>query len=142
MSCSWGWNCEINTDNDLNDMLKDILLVGVGSFLGGILRYLVSLVMKGTSAGAAAFPWATFTANIVGCLLIGLLWATLNRYPSTQLNLLLVTGFCGGFTTFSTFSRESLVLLQSGNYVMFAVYAIGSIALGLLAVLAGYAIAK
>jgi len=121
-------------------MLKDILLVGAGSFLGGIVRYLISLFMKGI--GAVALPWATFIANILGCLLIGILWATFNRTPNAQLNLLVVTGFCGGFTTFSTFSRESLVLLQSGNYLLFATYAIGSIGLGLLAVMAGYAIAK
>ena len=65
-------------------ILKDILLVGAGSFFGGIARYLVSLAMKGMGS---AFPWATMTANIVGCLLIGLLWAAFNRVnASSQLN--------------------------------------------------------
>ena len=95
-------------------IFKDILLVGAGSFFGGIARYLVSLAMKGMSA---AFPWATMTANIAGCFIIGALWAVLNRYNAdNQLNLLLAVGFCGGFTTFSTFSKEGLCLLQSGNY--------------------------
>ena len=121
-------------------VLKDILLVGAGSFLGGIARYLIALVMKGFSA---SFPWATMTANIVGCLLIGILWATFNRTnPSSQLNLFLTVGFCGGFTTFSTFSKESLNLLQTGNYTVFCLYALGSVVLGILAVALGFALAK
>lgn len=98
-------------------IFKDILLVGVGSFFGGIARYLISLAMKGMGS---AFPWATMTANIVGCLVIGLLWAAFNRVnASSQLNLLLIVGFCGGFTTFSTFSKESLSLMQAGYYSTF-----------------------
>ena len=121
-------------------VLKDILLVGAGSFLGGIARYLIALGMKGFSA---SFPWATMTANIVGCLLIGILWATFNRTnPSSQLNLFLTAGFCGGFTTFSTFSKESLNLLQAGNYTVFCLYALGSVVLGILAVAIGFALAK
>jgi len=121
-------------------IFKDILLVGAGSFLGGIARYLVSLAMKGLGS---SFPWATMTANIVGCLLIGLLWATFNRVnASSQLNLLLIVGFCGGFTTFSTFSKESLSLLQAGNYSAFILYALGSVVLGIAAVALGYALAK
>lgn len=121
-------------------ILKDILFVGVGSFFGGIARYLISLAMKGIGS---AFPWATMTANIVGCLLIGLLWAAFNRMnASSQLNLLFIVGFCGGFTTFSAFSKESLCLLQSGNYSTFFLYAIGSVVLGMAAVAIGYALAK
>lgn len=121
-------------------IIKDILLVGAGSFFGGIARYLISLAMKGTSA---AFPWATLTANIAGCLLIGILWAVLNRYnASNQLNLLLAVGFCGGFTTFSTFSKEGLCLLQSGNYLAFFLYAMGSVVIGIAAVALGFTLAK
>ena len=121
-------------------ILKDILLVGVGSFFGGIARYLVSLAMKGMGS---AFPWATMTANIAGCFIIGALWAVLNRYNAdNQLNLLLAVGFCGGFTTFSTFSKEGLCLLQSGNYSTFILYALGSVILGIVAVALGYVLAK
>ena len=121
-------------------IFKDILLVGAGSFLGGIARYLISLAMKGLGS---SFPWATMTANIAGCLLIGILWAVLNRCnASNQLNLLLAVGFCGGFTTFSTFSKESLSLLQAGNYSAFILYALGSVVLGIAAVALGYALAK
>ena len=117
-------------------MIKDIILVGAGSFLGGIARYLVSLLMKGVSG---AFPWATMTVNIAGCLLIGVLWAVFSRSTaSSQLNLLLTVGFCGGFTTFSTFSKESLGLLQANDFVGFSLYTIGGVALGLLAVWVGY----
>jgi crcB protein len=117
-----------------------MLLVGAGSFFGGVARYLVSLAMKGLSS---AFPWATMTVNIAGCLLIGIIWAVLNRYNATnQLNLLLAVGFCGGFTTFSTFSKEGLCLLQSGSYFAFFLYALGSVVLGLVAVAIGFALAK
>jgi len=122
-------------------MIKDLLYVGLGSFVGGICRYLIALFVKG---GNGAFPWATFITNIAGCLLIGLLLALFNRLPSAspQLNLMLTVGFCGGFTTFSTFSKESLALLQSGNYTTFALYTLGSMLLGIAAVALGYAIAK
>lgn len=121
-------------------MIKDIILVGTGCFFGGIARYLIALGMKGISG---TFPWATMTANIAGCLLIGLLMPMLNRQSSpSQLSLLLTVGFCGGFTTFSTFSKESLSLLQSGNYTTFFLYAFGSIAIGILAVALGFTLAK
>lgn len=129
-----------STDYSLLKMIRDIFLVGIGSFFGGIARYLIALAMKGMNG---AFPWATMTANIAGCLLIGLLWATFNRFniPSL-LNLLLTVGFCGGFTTFSTFSKESMTLLQSGSYSLFCLYVFGSIAGGILAVSIGYILAK
>ena len=122
-------------------MIRDILLVGAGSCLGGILRYLVSLLVHSAKGG---FPWSTFLVNIIGCLIIGLLWGLTNRQTnaSSLLNLFLIVGFCGGFTTFSTFSKENLVLLQSGNYFVFALYSLGSISIGLAAVALGYAMSK
>ena len=118
-------------------MLKDLLLVGLGSGLGGMCRYLVSQLLVTTQNG---FPWGTFTVNIVGSLLIGLLWGLSSRFPSLSpvLTLLFMVGFCGGFTTFSTFSREGLSLLQTQNYTLFLLYTLGSVVLGILAVMMGY----
>ena len=118
-------------------MIKDLLLVGLGSGLGGMCRYLVSQLLVTTQNG---FPWGTFTVNIVGSLLIGLLWGLSSRLPSLSpaLTLLFMVGFCGGFTTFSTFSREGLSLLQTQNYTLFLLYTLGSVVLGILAVMVGY----
>jgi len=118
-------------------MIKEILLVGAGSFLGGIGRYLVTFLVRPMGGG---FPWATFFVNIAGSLFIGLLWGALSRQPqlSSTISLFLMVGFCGGFTTFSTFSKESLTLLQSGNYTTLLLYVLSSIVLGLLAVALGY----
>jgi CrcB protein len=122
-------------------MIKEIFLVGIGSGIGGVCRYLISLFMSHAQSG---FPRGTFTANIIGCLLIGLLWGVTSRSQnlSPAFSLFLMVGFCGGFTTFSTFSKESLALLQANNYILFLLYATGSIFLGLAAVAVGYAIAK
>ena len=120
--------------------MKELLLVGAGSCLGGMARYIVSLAFKNLSD----YPLATFTANIIGCFIIGVLWTVTNKYSnmSNSISLFLMVGFCGGFTTFSTFSKESLALLQANNYILFLLYATGSIFLGLAAVVVGYAIAK
>ncbi len=120
-------------------MIRDILLVGAGSFFGGIGRYLVSQLMRSVGSG---FPWGTFTVNILGSLIIGALWGITSRHANPTVSLFLMVGFCGGFTTFSTFSKESLALLQSGNYTTFALYAIGSVVIGILAVLAGVMVTK
>ena len=122
-------------------MIKDILLVGIGSCFGGIARYLISILMRTASNG---FPWGTFTVNIVGCLLIGLLWGLSLRIPHipSAVNLLIGVGFCGGFTTFSTFSKESVAMLQTGAYLTFSLYAVCSILLGVACVAIGYALVK
>ena len=96
-------------------MIQSLLLVGAGSFAGGVCRYLLSLVIRG---GGGLFPWATFVTNVAGCLVLGLIYGALAHCPGDrpQLRLLLATGFCGGFTTFSTFSAEALALLQGGHW--------------------------
>ncbi len=122
-------------------MIKDIVLVGIGSGIGGICRYLISLLIGQTYGG---FPWGTFSVNIVGCLLIGILWGLTSRFQnlSPVFSLLLMVGFCGGFTTFSTFSKEGLAMLQTNNYMLFTLYTLGSVALGIIAVALGYITAK
>jgi CrcB protein len=122
-------------------MIKEIILVGIGSGIGGICRYLISLTMSHISNG---FPWSIFTANVAGCLLIGLLWGATSRCQnlSPVFSLLLMVGFCGGFTTFSTFSKEGLAMLQTNNYMIFTLYALGSMVLGVAAVGLGYILTK
>ena len=117
--------------------LEDIIIVGLGSGIGGICRYLISLIIG--SAGYS-FPWGTFTVNVAGCLLIGALWGVTSRFQTVSpvFTLFLMAGFCGGFTTFSTFSKEGLALLQANNYISFLLYILGSVVLGIMAVGLGY----
>ena len=118
-----------------------ILLVAVGSGLGGVLRYLVPCWI-GTAKG---FPWATLTVNVVGSLLIGLLSGLLARHggPSAEsIRCFAVVGFCGGFTTFSTFSSETFHLIENNQWLSAVAYVVLSIAAGLAAVFIGSAISK
>ena len=125
----------------LPDTIRNIIVVGAGSFIGGIARYLVSLAMKGISKG---FPWATLLVNLLGCLIIGLLWGFLSRNASesTSWGLFLTVGLCGGFTTFSTFSKEALTMLQTGQIWGFASYIALSILAGIALVALGYYIGR
>ncbi|MCR5709498.1 MAG: fluoride efflux transporter CrcB [Bacteroidales bacterium] len=118
-------------------IIKNIAIVGAGSFIGGAARYLVSLAMKGVSRG---FPWATLAVNVLGCFLIGLLWGLFSRSASegSSWALFLTVGVCGGFTTFSTFSKEALMMLQSGNIWGFAAYVALSVMAGVALVALGY----
>ena len=95
------------------DLLKNIVLVGAGSCIGGIFRYLISVFMNGKG-----FPWGTLAVNLLGCLFIGVLWGWFTKAGTAagNLALFLTVGFCGGFTTFSTFSKEALAMLQQGNF--------------------------
>ena len=123
-------------------MFKSILIVAIGSFVGGALRYLLSTVMRPCCTGA--FPWATLTVNLLGCFLIGVLYALFARFGSTThpACLLLTTGLCGGFTTFSTFANESLQMLQNGNTGGFLCYAGVSVAAGIAFVALGFILVK
>ena len=119
------------------ELLKTILAVGSGSFLGGAGRYLVSLAMKDISKG---FPWATLAVNLLGCFLIGLLWGVFGKNGTDGSNwaLFLTVGFCGGFTTFSTFSKEAMIMLQTGHVWGFAAYVSMSVVVGVALVALGY----
>ena len=119
------------------ELLKTILAVGSGSFLGGAGRYLVSLAMKDISKG---FPWATVAVNLLGCFLIGLLWGVFGKNGTDGSNwaLFLTVGFCGGFTTFSTFSKEAIIMLQTGHVWGFAAYVSMSVVVGVALVALGY----
>ena len=119
------------------ELLKTILAVGSGSFLGGAGRYLFSLAMKDISKG---FPWATLAVNLLGCFLIGLLWGVFGKNGADGSNwaLFLTVGFCGGFTTFSTFSKEAIIMLQTGHVWGFAAYVSMSVVVGVALVALGY----
>ena len=123
------------------EIIRNILAVGAGSFIGGVARYLVSLAMKGIGK---AFPWATLTVNLLGCLLIGLLWGFLSRNAteSSSWGLFLTVGLCGGFTTFSTFSKEALTMLQAGQIDGFATYVVVSVLAGIAMAALGYYVAR
>ena len=120
--------------------MKDLLLIGIGSCLGGMARHLVGLGVR--HLGVASL-WGTLAVNLLGCLLIGLLAGLFARHPNVSLAVqrFLTLGVCGGFTTFSTFSRDGLALWQEGRLPAFALYVGGSVVAGLVAVAAGYRLA-
>lgn len=124
-------------------MLKNILLVALGGAAGSVARYLLSKAIQDTAA--TAFPWGTMAVNVAGCLLIGLLYGLAagdGTRLGADLKLMLTVGFCGGFTTFSTFANESLTLAKTGDALLSAAYIGSSVALGMLAVMAGAQLAK
>ena len=119
-------------------MIKSLFIVGIGSFFGGALRYYISTLIRNCSN--QGFPWGTLAVNLLGCFVIGLLFAVFQRSGTTHSSwcLLLTTGLCGGFTTYSTFANESIQMLQGGNFIGFASYIAASIILGLALVVLGY----
>ena len=121
--------------------MKQLLLIFLGGGTGSIARYLLAKLWNTSSTG---IPYGTFTANILGSLFIGLIlgWALKNDTLSSNTTLLLATGFCGGFTTFSTFAYENHSFLKSGDFMLFSIYAIASFSLGILAVFGGMWIMK
>ncbi|MFM7017020.1 MAG: fluoride efflux transporter CrcB [Bacteroidota bacterium] len=121
--------------------MKQILYVGIGSFAGGVLRYLAS--QQFNQKINAAFPWATLSINLVGCLLIGVVYGCFEKeLLNSDWKLFLATGMCGGFTTFSAFSYESFELVKHGNVTAMLMYVISSICFGLLLTYFGYLITK
>jgi len=117
--------------------MKSFLLVFLGGGLGSGLRYLVTVTMNQYSK---VLPFGTFTVNMLGCLLIGLIlgYAQKENTLTSNQTLLLATGFCGGFTTFSAFANENLELIKNGEILNLSVYIIASVLIGILAVFIGY----
>ena len=116
--------------------MKQFLLVFIGGGIGSVLRYIIGKALNSSQTG---IPYGTFTANILGSLLIGIILglAAKNQALTQNHTLLLATGFCGGFTTFSTFAYENHVFLKAGDFTSFALYTIASFIIGFLAVFAG-----
>lgn len=111
--------------------IKLALCVGAGGFIGSIARYLLSKYIFNQVGNT--FPWATLSVNLLGCFLIGLLigWFARSETLSAEIRMFLMVGFCGGFTTFSTFASESLQLLRSGEGFSFFMYAAISVVCGI-----------
>ncbi len=121
--------------------MKQLLLVFLGGGLGSLLRYIIS---KTFNNYFEHFYLGTFLVNMIGCLIIGLVLGLSykNNLLSQNQTLLLTTGFCGGFTTFSSFAFENLSLLKSGEILHFSIYTFSSIVIGILAVLLGLWLSK
>jgi len=123
-------------------MIKQVLLVGLGGGIGSIARFLCQKWFAENTV--QVFPWGTFFVNLTGCFLIGLIYAIAEKtsFLSPQTRLLLITGVCGGFTTFSAFAFENMSLLRSGDTLYFILYILGSVLFGIAAVFAGMALIK
>ena len=123
-------------------MIKNLLLVAFGGGAGSMARYLCQKWLS--EDHPHPFPWATFIVNLAGCFLIGVIYAAAEKvtFITPQIRLLLVTGFCGGFATFSTFAFENMNLLRGNDTIYFLIYTIASVVLGIAAVFGGIAIMK
>lgn len=118
-------------------MVKTLLFIGAGSFLGGVSRYALTRLVQDHILHV--FPYGTLVVNIVGCFLIGLFYGLFDRghVLDPDIRMFLTVGFCGGFTTFSTFANENFSMLQGGNFLGMGAYAVLSFALGLAMVYLG-----
>ncbi|MCQ2204662.1 MAG: fluoride efflux transporter CrcB [Bacteroidales bacterium] len=123
-------------------MLKEAIYVFIGSGLGGVARYGVSKWLGTLLAGT--YPYGTISVNIVGCLLIGLANGLFMKgtLVNPELKLLLTVGFCGGFTTFSTFMNDASMMIRGEHVMESLIYMVLSITLGYLALMIGYSISK
>lgn len=128
--------------NHVEVLVKLFWAVAIGAAVGGVSRYYLSLAL--TERLGDAFPWGTLVINVTGSLLLGFLmrYAFASPGANAELRLLLVTGFCGGYTTFSTFSYETAQLLEDGEYARGAMYVGASVALALIGTFLGFAAAN
>ena len=123
-------------------MVKSLLIVGIGGFIGTVARFVIARYFQLNVS--SVFPWSTFIINIAGCLLIGLIYGISEKgnFLSSDIRLFLTVGICGGFTTFSTFSNDAFMLVQEQEWFRFALYTSLSVFLGLVAVFFGRFIIK
>lgn len=121
--------------------MKILLAIGLGSFLGGISRYLVTLFLQ--NKFLSTFPYGTLGVNIIGCFLIGIVYGLSARGNiNVEWRLFLATGFLGGFTTFSSFSNDTVSLLRDAQYWQAFSYVALSVVVGLVATFGGISLIK
>jgi fluoride exporter len=122
--------------------VKTFWAVGIGAALGGVARYYLASAIQ--QRVGPTFPWGTLVINVSGGLLLGVLmrYALATPSVSAELRALLTTGFCGGYTTFSTYSYETATLLEDGQYGRAGTYALASVVLALVATFAGFVLAR
>jgi CrcB protein len=114
-------------------MLKSIALIGLGGAIGSILRFLLTTFVEGRIL-PNSFPYGTLIVNVTGCFAIGLIYALSDKMNiSPEFRGFLATGICGGYTTFSAFSYQSINLMRDGHTMQFFAYILGSVTLGLIA---------
>lgn len=116
---------------------RNIILVLLGSAVGGMMRFITSYLVHQKIDNR--FPSGTFAVNLIGCFFIGVIFslAAKNAQGADDMKLLLATGFCGGFTTFSAFAIENMELFKSGNHLTALTYILLSVTLGIIATFAG-----
>ncbi|MCO5233883.1 MAG: fluoride efflux transporter CrcB [Chitinophagales bacterium] len=121
--------------------MSNLIYVGIGGAAGSILRYLISLYFS--NYNHHSFPKGTFIVNALGCLLIGISIGIIEKYLIlSEYRLLLITGFCGGFTTFSTFSFESIMLFNNGHIMTAISYILLSVITGIVLIALGLYLTK
>lgn len=122
--------------------MRMVWSVAIGAAVGGVARYFLASSLQ--QRYGAAFPWGTLVINVTGSLLLGFLIRYSLATPgiSAELRALLTVGFCGGYTTFSTYSYETVALLEDGQYERAGLYAAGSVLLSLVATFGGFILAR
>ena len=120
------------------------ILVFLGAGFGGLLRYYVSVLLEFTKKSFGSFPLSTFTVNIIGSLIIGILFSFVSKSNAnnTLITFLFITGFLGGFTTFSSFSLDFIKLFQRGEIILAFIYVFASLSISFLFTFLGYSLFK
>jgi CrcB protein len=122
--------------------VRTVWAIAVGAAMGGVARYYLASAVQ--QRLGATFPWGTLLINVTGSLLLGFIirYAIASPVVSVEMHALLTTGFCGGYTTFSTYSYETATLLEEGQYERAGLYALGSVLLALAATFVGFILAR